>query len=143
VAHVNGLDFPVGPGGCRRLDPSRDRREAMPGGVISRARLCVCSACDTARRRRVSLAADEHAAWRRAGFIAPISLSYGSGTAARCSRRAAPRAERHQIARDALGRAPSPNKDPLAVLEVRALAELPGATLAMIYGTWTCWTVAR
>jgi glycosyltransferase involved in cell wall biosynthesis len=88
-------------------------------------------------------AADEHAAaWRRAGFIAADQPTYcvmpASSTLQPIDRETA-RARSGVTGSPAIlwvGRL-NANKDPLTVLDAfeRALADLPGATLTMIFGT--------
>src|SRR5471030_2121121 len=110
------------------------------------------SACESAAKRNAStrgavdaflFAADSHAeAWRQAGFIAPDQPSYQVMPASSTLQPVA----REQARRDSgvdgspailwVGRL-NANKDPLTVLEgfERALRDLPGARLTMIFGT--------
>ena len=145
VAHVNGLEFPVRTWMLRRaLDPSCAIvvQSHSDGGAIGRNpgfRLP-----GRAARRAVDaflFAADEHAAsWRRAGFIAADQPTYQVMEASTTMQPVA-----RVDARIASGVAGSPavlwvgrlnaNKDPLTALDgfERALRDLPGATLTMIY----------
>jgi glycosyltransferase involved in cell wall biosynthesis len=147
VAHVNGLEFPVRTWRLRRrLDPSCAIvvQSHADGGVIGRApapRLL-----GRAARRAADaflFAADEHAAaWRRAGFIAADQPTYrvmpASSTLQPIDRATAGAASGVTGSPAILwvGRL-NANKDPLTVLDAfeRALADLPGATLTMIFGS--------
>ena len=147
VAHVNGLDCSVQTWRLRRrLDPSCAIvvQSHADGGVIGRApapRLL-----GRAARRAADaflFAADEHAAaWRRAGFIAADQPTYRVMPASSTLQpidRATARAGSGVTGSPAIlwvGRL-NANKDPLTVLDAfeRALADLPGATLTMIFGT--------
>jgi glycosyltransferase involved in cell wall biosynthesis len=147
VAHVNGLDCSVQTWRLRRrLDPSCAIvvQSHADGGVIGRApapRLL-----GRAARRAADaflFAADEHAAaWRRAGFIAADQPTYRVMPASSTLQpidRATARAGSGVTGSPAIlwvGRL-NANKDPLTVLDAfeRALADLPEATLTMIFGT--------
>lgn len=146
VAHVNGLSFPARTWMLRRaLDPACAIvvQNHADGGAIGRApafRLLGRSA-----RRAVDaflFAAEEHADdWRRVGFLAPRQPAYQVMEASTVLRPVP-----HAAAREASGITGSPavlwvgrlnaNKDPLTALDgfERALPDLPGATLTMIYG---------
>ena len=148
LAHVNGLTFPLQTWRLRRAldpvcrhrrpEPCRRRRDRpRPGDAAPR------SADRGEPSTRFLFAADEHAdAWRRAGFIAADQPTYQVMPAS-ATLHPLPRA----AAREASGVGGSPailwvgrlnaNKDPLTVLDAfeRALADLPGARLTMIYGT--------
>ena len=146
VAHVNGLIFPAR---TWRLRRALDRRAALvvqshsDGGAIGRAP--ALRLLGRAARGAVDaflFAADEHAAaWREAGLIASGQPAYQVMEA---STRLAPidrdTARRQSGVRGAtavlwVGRL-NANKDPLTVLGgfERALTDLPGATLTMVYG---------
>jgi glycosyltransferase involved in cell wall biosynthesis len=147
IAHVNGLIFPARTWMLRRLlDPASAIvvQNHGDGDAVGRApflRLLARAARDSADA--FLFAADEHAAsWRAAGLIAPDRRAYQVMEA---STRLQPVAR--GAARDDSGVSGSPailwvgrlnmNKDPLTVLEgfEGALADLPGATLTMIFGT--------
>jgi glycosyltransferase involved in cell wall biosynthesis len=147
IAHVNGLTFPVRTWRLRRaLDPSCALvvQSHADGGVIGRAP--VLRLLGRAARRAVDaflFAADEHAAsWRAAGFIAPDQPVYRVMPASSTLQPMARADARHE---SGVGGWPAilwvgrlnANKDPLTVLEgfSRALRDLPGATLTMVYGT--------
>jgi glycosyltransferase involved in cell wall biosynthesis len=163
VAHVNGLDFPVRTWRLRRrLDRSCAVvvQNHGDGGAIGRDP--VLRLLGRAARGAVDaflFAAEEHAvAWRRAGFIAPEQPAYYVMPASSTLQAFDPaqgrpfdaaqgRPAARAAAREASGVRGSPailwvgrlhaNKDPLTVLDgfERALTELPGATLTMIFGT--------
>lgn len=147
IAHVNGLIFPAETWMLRRaLDPSCAVvvQSHADGGAIGRAPLFrLLGRAARGAADAFLFAADEHAvSWRQAGFLAPDQLAYQVMEA---STRLRPVAR--VAAREASGVRGSPavlwvgrlnaNKDPLSVLDgfERGLAELPGATLTMIYGT--------
>jgi glycosyltransferase involved in cell wall biosynthesis len=146
VAHVNGLIFSARTLMLRRaLDPSCAVvvQNHSDGGAIGRdPALRILGRLARRAADAFLFASDDHAAsWRRAGFIAPDQPTYrvmpASSTLQPLARTAA---------RDVSGVRGSPailwvgrlnaNKDPRTVLEgfERALADLPGATLTMIYG---------
>jgi glycosyltransferase involved in cell wall biosynthesis len=145
VAHVNGLIFPVQTWMLRRaLNPSCAVvvQNHADGGAVGRAPLL--RLLGRAGRRSVDaflFAAAEHVEpWRRAGLIAPDQATHlvMEASTALCP---TPR----EVARERTRMRGSPailwvgrfndNKDPLTVLAgfERALGDLPGATLTMIY----------
>ena len=147
VAHVNGLTFPVQTWRLRRaLEPACAIvvQSHADGGAIGRApEIRLLGRATRGAVDAFLFAADEHAAsWRRAGFIAPDQPSYQVMPASSTLQPVA----REQARRDSgvdgspailwVGRL-NANKDPLTVLEgfERALRDLPGARLTMIFGT--------
>ena len=147
VAHVNGLTFPVQTWRLRRaLDPACAIvvQSHADGGAIGRApALRLLGRATRGAVDAFLFAANAHAeAWRQAGFIAPDQASYQVMPASSALQPVA----REQARRDSgvdgspailwVGRL-NANKDPLTVLEgfERALRDLPGARLTMIFGT--------
>jgi glycosyltransferase involved in cell wall biosynthesis len=147
IAHVNGLIFPARTWLLRR---ALDRPSAIvvqnhsDAGAVGRApALRIAGRAARSAVDAFLFAAVEHAAaWRRAGIVAAQQRVYQVMEAS-TRLRALPRA----AARAASGLRGSPailwvgrlnmNKDPLTVLDAfeRCAADLPAATLTMIYGT--------
>jgi glycosyltransferase involved in cell wall biosynthesis len=155
IAHVNGLIFPAQTWLLRRaLDPSCAVvvQNHSDGGAIGRAP--VLRRLGRAARRAADaflFAADEHAAsWRRAGFLASDQPAYQVMEASTWLQPVA-----RAGAQEASGVRGSPailwvgrlnaNKDPMTVLEgcERALGDLPGATLTMVYSEDDLLTAVR
>ena len=147
IAHVNGLTFPWQTWQLRRaLDSSCAIvvQSHADGGAIGRAPELRLPGRALRRAADAFLfAADEHAAaWRQAGFIAADQRVYhvmpASSTLEPIAREPARRASGVDGSPAILwvGRL-NANKDPLTVLEgfERALRDLPGARLTMIFGT--------
>jgi glycosyltransferase involved in cell wall biosynthesis len=147
LAHVNGLTFPWQTWQLRRvLDPACAIvvQSHADGGVIGRKPELRLPGRALRRAADAFLfAADEHAAvWRRAGFIAADQPTYRVMEASSTLQPIA-----RDTARAETGIAGSPavlwvgrlnaNKDPLTVLDgfERALRDLSGARLTMIFGT--------
>ncbi len=145
VAHVNGLIFPAHTWMLRRaLNASCAVvvQNHADGGAVGRAPLL--RLLGRAARSRVDaflFAAAEHVEpWRRAGLIAPdqaVHLVMEASTALGPTPREAAREQTGVRGAPAIlwvGRL-NHNKDPLTVLAglERALGDLPGATLTMIY----------
>ena len=147
IAHVNGLEFAARTWLLRRSLASSTAvvvQSHGDGGPVGRSASLRLAARATRRAADAFLfAAPAHAdAWRRAGVIAADQPVY-------CVMPASSTV--HVVARDTaraasgVGGSPAllwvgrlnPNKDPLTVLDAfeRAVADLPGATLTMIYGT--------
>jgi glycosyltransferase involved in cell wall biosynthesis len=147
VAHVNGLIFPARTWMLRR---ALGRRPAIvvqshsDGGAIGRdPALRLLGRAARGAVDAFLFAADEHAAaWRRVGFIAADQRTYQVMPASALLQpvaRARARDESRLRGSPAMlwvGRL-NANKDPLTVLDAfeRALADLAGATLTMIFGT--------
>jgi glycosyltransferase involved in cell wall biosynthesis len=155
VVHVNGLTFPLQLWRLRRaLEPSTAVvvQSHADGGEIGRAPVFRMLGRVTRSAADAFLfAAAAHAdAWREAGFIAPDQPTFqvmpASSTLAPFDKaqgrpidRAAARADSGVGGSPAIlwvGRL-NANKDPLTALDgfERALADLPGARLTMVFGT--------
>lgn len=145
VAHVNGLIFPARTWMLRRaldLSSAVVVQNHGDGGVVGRApAFRLAGRATRAAIDGFLFAAIEHAVWwRRAGFIAadqPIYQVMEASTRLSPRPRSAARKDSGMRGSPALlwvGRL-NANKDPLTVLEgfERALGDLPGATLTMIY----------
>jgi glycosyltransferase involved in cell wall biosynthesis len=147
IAHVNGLIFPARTWLLRR---ALDRPAAIvvqnhsDGGAVGRAP--ALRLVGRAARRAADaflFAAHEHAgAWRQAGLIAadqPVYRVMPASSTLQPLARDAARGESGLRGEPALlwvGRL-NANKDPLTVIDAfeRCAADLPAATLTMIYGT--------
>ncbi|MCU1381820.1 MAG: hypothetical protein JWL71_517 [Acidobacteria bacterium] len=147
VAHVNGLIFPLQTWRLRRtLDPAAAIvvQSHADGGAIGRApRLRVLGRAARHAADAFLFAADEHAAaWRQAGLIAddqPVYCVMPASSTLQPIPRDTARGESGLRGVPAIlwvGRL-NANKDPLTVLDAfeRCAADLPDATLTMVYGT--------
>jgi glycosyltransferase involved in cell wall biosynthesis len=155
VAHVNGLEFAVRTWGLRRALAASAAvvvQSHGDGGPVGRS-ASLRMAARAARRAADAFlfAAPEHAdPWRRAGVIAadqPVHCVMEASTTMQPFDQAQGTPSTRTAAREASGVSGSPamlwvgrlnaNKDPLTVLDAveRCAADLPDATLTMIYGT--------
>jgi glycosyltransferase involved in cell wall biosynthesis len=147
LAHVNGLTFPWQTWQLRRaLDPACAIvvQSHADGGVIGRAPELRLAGRALRRAADAFLfAADEHAAaWRQAGFIATDQRVYCVMPASSTLEPIAREPARRDSGVDGspailwVGRL-NANMDPLTALEgfERAVHDLPGARLTMIFGT--------
>ena len=147
VAHVNALIFPGSTWLLRRAAPAATAivvQNHSPDGAVGRAPWFRLSgrACRSAVDAFLFAAAEHADPWREAGFISPAQPTYQVMEASSPLRPVA-----RAAAREATGMRGSPavlwvgrlnaNKDPLTVLDgfEHSLAQLPAATLTMIYST--------